>query len=187
MSHQRLSRRSWMQSGLGAVAGLTASAALLPGAAADDGLPADLDIIDCHTHFYDPSRPQGVPWPDPKSTLYRTVLPQHLREQPQYRPPRFKPSTRIRAAFDHLHIGAKNLHNSARPDFARKRDRSELRVIAAHKKTADAFAPTVGSSLTICFTQPVAVCAANRNVPGCMFGNYNRRCSWTQNTNRGHG
>jgi predicted TIM-barrel fold metal-dependent hydrolase len=33
-------------------------------------------IIDTHTHFYDPSRPQGVPWP-PKNEprLYRTVLP----------------------------------------------------------------------------------------------------------------
>ncbi|GAA5510172.1 amidohydrolase family protein [Novipirellula caenicola] len=48
-----------------------------------DGIPADviadLQIIDCHTHFYDPSRPQGVPWPNKNSTLYRTVLPQHLR------------------------------------------------------------------------------------------------------------
>lgn len=33
-------------------------------------------IIDTHTHFYDPTRSQGVPWP-PKSDalLYRTVLP----------------------------------------------------------------------------------------------------------------
>lgn len=37
-------------------------------------------IIDTHTHFYDPSRPQGVPWPprDDK-LLYRTVLPEHFR------------------------------------------------------------------------------------------------------------
>jgi len=35
-------------------------------------------IIDTHTHFYDPSRPQGVPWPDPgDQVLYRTVLPEH--------------------------------------------------------------------------------------------------------------
>ena len=33
-------------------------------------------IIDTHTHFYDPSRPQGVPWPRPtEKVLYRTVLP----------------------------------------------------------------------------------------------------------------
>lgn len=34
------------------------------------------DIIDCHTHFYDPTRPQGVPWPGKNETqLYRRVLP----------------------------------------------------------------------------------------------------------------
>lgn len=31
--------------------------------------------IDCHTHFYDPTRPQGVPWPPENSPLYRRVLP----------------------------------------------------------------------------------------------------------------
>ena len=37
-------------------------------------------IIDTHTHFYDPTRPQGIPWP-PKDNLllYRTVLPEHHR------------------------------------------------------------------------------------------------------------
>lgn len=35
-----------------------------------------MTIIDTHTHFYDPSRPQGVPWPSPDNKLlYRTVLP----------------------------------------------------------------------------------------------------------------
>lgn len=37
-------------------------------------------IIDTHTHFYDPTRPQGVPWPpanDP--VLHRTVLPPDYR------------------------------------------------------------------------------------------------------------
>ena len=34
------------------------------------------EIIDTHTHFYDPARPQGVPWPPAKDELlYRTVLP----------------------------------------------------------------------------------------------------------------
>ncbi len=47
--------------------------------------PEDLKIIDCHTHFYDPTRPEGVPWPSAGSSLYRTVLPQHLRELKQYR------------------------------------------------------------------------------------------------------
>ena len=37
-------------------------------------------IIDTHTHFYDPSRPEGVPWPRPSEhKLYRTVLPEHYR------------------------------------------------------------------------------------------------------------
>lgn len=38
-------------------------------------------IIDTHTHFYDPSRPQGVPWPNAKDeVLYRTVLPKHFKD-----------------------------------------------------------------------------------------------------------
>jgi L-fuconolactonase len=38
-------------------------------------------IIDTHTHFYDPSRPQGVPWPSADNELlYRTVLPEHFRK-----------------------------------------------------------------------------------------------------------
>jgi L-fuconolactonase len=32
-------------------------------------------IIDTHTHFYDPTRPGGVPWPGEKSPLYRAVYP----------------------------------------------------------------------------------------------------------------
>ncbi len=46
----------------------------------------DLKIIDCHTHFYDPSRPQGVPWPAKSSSLYRTVLPADLKALPKFRP-----------------------------------------------------------------------------------------------------
>jgi L-fuconolactonase len=40
-------------------------------------------IINTHTHFYDPARPQGVPWP-PKNDplLYRTALPKHYRALP---------------------------------------------------------------------------------------------------------
>jgi len=33
-------------------------------------------IIDTHAHFYDPTRPEGVPWPNPgDEVLYRRVLP----------------------------------------------------------------------------------------------------------------
>ena len=40
-----------------------------------------MKIIDTHTHFYDPFRAQGVPWPGKDDDLiYRTVLPEHHRE-----------------------------------------------------------------------------------------------------------
>ena len=36
--------------------------------------------IDTHTHFYDPTRPQGVPWPKPEETLlYQPYLPAKFR------------------------------------------------------------------------------------------------------------
>lgn len=37
-------------------------------------------IIDTHVHFYEPNRPQGIPWPNPEDDfLYRTVLPEHYK------------------------------------------------------------------------------------------------------------
>ncbi|MFA9479137.1 amidohydrolase [Phycisphaerales bacterium AB-hyl4] len=37
-------------------------------------------IIDTHTHFYDPFRPQGVPWPTRDDrVLYRRVMPENFR------------------------------------------------------------------------------------------------------------
>ncbi len=40
---------------------------------------APAEIIDTHTHFYDPTRPQGVPWPSRDDRLlYRRVLPEHF-------------------------------------------------------------------------------------------------------------
>lgn len=41
-----------------------------------------LRIIDTHTHFYDPQRPGGVPWP-PKddAVLYRTTMPDRYRTE----------------------------------------------------------------------------------------------------------
>jgi len=37
-------------------------------------------ILDTHTHFYDPARPQGVPWPDRgDAVLYRTVMPAEFK------------------------------------------------------------------------------------------------------------
>lgn len=40
-----------------------------------------IPIIDTHIHLYDPSRPQGVPWPPKTNTLiYRPTLPSRFRE-----------------------------------------------------------------------------------------------------------
>jgi L-fuconolactonase len=37
-------------------------------------------IIDTHTHFYDPTRPHGVPWPRPsEEVLYKTMLPANYK------------------------------------------------------------------------------------------------------------
>ena len=41
--------------------------------AAEPPLPPP--VIDTHTHFYDPTRPVGVPWPGKGGELYRPVLP----------------------------------------------------------------------------------------------------------------
>lgn len=38
-------------------------------------------IIDTHTHFYDPTRPAGVPWPSPDDEfLYRRIMPEDYKE-----------------------------------------------------------------------------------------------------------
>jgi L-fuconolactonase len=67
-----LSRRDLLK----ATAALTA-AGLSQVRAAD---AAALRIIDAHTHFYDPTRPQGVPWPGKDdAVLYRRVLPENFR------------------------------------------------------------------------------------------------------------
>lgn len=65
------SRRSFLKTTVGAFA----TVALAARAGAADKPPASA-IIDTHTHFYDPTRPQGVPWPGKNDkTLYRRVLP----------------------------------------------------------------------------------------------------------------
>lgn len=75
----KLSRRAFLHT--------TSAAALFPCGSCNSGpqggtlRPAK--IIDAHVHFYDPSRPQGVPWP-PKNDalLYRRTLPDDYRAQP---------------------------------------------------------------------------------------------------------
>lgn len=69
---------------------LTTTAALVTASAAgcaSAGKAAPLTIIDTHTHFYDPARPQGVPWPGKgDKVLYRTILPADYRAQPVPQP-----------------------------------------------------------------------------------------------------
>jgi predicted TIM-barrel fold metal-dependent hydrolase len=69
-----MSRRAFLQT----TAGLAATACCATPAA-----PRPAKIIDTHVHFFDPTRPQDVPWP-PKDNalLYRTTLPQHYRALP---------------------------------------------------------------------------------------------------------
>jgi len=61
-----MNRRTFIQHGTAAAIASTA----LQGAE-----PPASRIVDTHTHFYDPKRAEGVPWPPKGSPLYRTVLP----------------------------------------------------------------------------------------------------------------
>jgi predicted TIM-barrel fold metal-dependent hydrolase len=67
-------RRDFLNLSAGAVVGACVSSPTSNGATDET-----LDVIDCHTHFYDPTRPEGVPWPGKGTSIYRTVLPSHLR------------------------------------------------------------------------------------------------------------
>jgi len=49
-------------------------------------IPADLDIIDCHIHFYDPNVPHGRGFQLPDSPLGPTILPKDLHAAPKFRP-----------------------------------------------------------------------------------------------------
>jgi L-fuconolactonase len=84
MSVPRYSRRHFLSASVATLAGIT-----LAGCASDrsQAVRRASTLIDTHTHFYDPSRPQGVPWPrrDIKQ-LYRTVLPTDYRALPVPRP-----------------------------------------------------------------------------------------------------
>lgn len=62
-----LKRRSFLSTSLAAIA--------FP-----PGDSPHLGIIDTHTHFFDPTRPQGVPWPGKQDpTLYRKVMPEEFK------------------------------------------------------------------------------------------------------------
>ncbi len=69
-------RRTFLASGLA-----TAGAAPLPHTASAAETNSLRPIIDAHVHFYDPSRPQGVPWPNKKDdVLYQKTLPADFRK-----------------------------------------------------------------------------------------------------------
>ena len=66
-----LSRRTLLRCG----AALASGAAASPAAAADPNR-----ILDAHVHFYDPTRPQGVPWPSKdEPVLYQPTYPERYR------------------------------------------------------------------------------------------------------------
>ena len=68
------SRRAFVKS---AAAGAISLGLPTPSVAAD----AKVAAIDAHTHFYDPRRPQGVPWPSQNDALlYRPVLPDEFKK-----------------------------------------------------------------------------------------------------------
>ena len=72
----RLNRRQFTRS----LAATAAAAAAPIASRAAIAKPTPARIIDTHTHFYDPARPQGVPWPNKTDALlYRTVLPKHYK------------------------------------------------------------------------------------------------------------
>lgn len=60
----------------------TAAAALAPQLWSKAPRPlGPIPAIDTHTHFYDPTRPGGVPWPPPDNRLlYRPVYPQEFHD-----------------------------------------------------------------------------------------------------------
>lgn len=72
----KLTRRSFVQSTALSAASICCGCS----AASKAGRPGPAKIIDTHVHFYDPSRPQGVPWP-PKNDplLYKRTLPGDYR------------------------------------------------------------------------------------------------------------
>jgi predicted TIM-barrel fold metal-dependent hydrolase len=74
-----INRRTFFCGTASAVAG-GVFAKTVPGVPAAEAAPIPGGIIDTHTHFYDPTRPQGVPWP-PKNDplLYKPTLPEHYR------------------------------------------------------------------------------------------------------------
>ncbi len=67
MLHFSVDRRTFL--------GITAGSVLL------GAKSTPIPIIDTHIHLFDPTRPEGVPWPDKSNTvLYRPALPERYRK-----------------------------------------------------------------------------------------------------------
>jgi len=79
-----MNRRAFLDKTISSMAGVAAAQSFsMSGAWADDHAPS-IPIIDTHTHFFDPTRPQGVPWPPRNdSLLYKPVLPEHFQKLTQ--------------------------------------------------------------------------------------------------------
>jgi predicted TIM-barrel fold metal-dependent hydrolase len=74
----RATRRQFLKATAAGVAAGVGSA--LTAGAAERTSSYQGPIIDAHTHFYDPGRAQGVPWPPPEDKLlYRRVTPDDYR------------------------------------------------------------------------------------------------------------
>ena len=59
------------------------TAAVVAGGCMTTRSAAPAKVIDTHVHFYDPTRPEGVPWPRKNDKLlYRTVLPEDYQALP---------------------------------------------------------------------------------------------------------
>jgi predicted TIM-barrel fold metal-dependent hydrolase len=83
-------RRHFLAATVQAVAGVTLTSWTSTLRSAPGQGPAgagSFTLIDTHTHFYDPTRSQGVPWPPREDKLlYRTVLPKDYRTLPVPQP-----------------------------------------------------------------------------------------------------
>jgi L-fuconolactonase len=74
-----LTRRDLVRCGVAGLAGLATCSSLSP-TNANETTTSSFPIVDTHTHFYDPTRPQGVPWPAKNdAVLYRSVLPKEFQ------------------------------------------------------------------------------------------------------------
>jgi L-fuconolactonase len=90
MSSRFYHRRGFLTATVEAAAGLALAGCGLAVRAASGQLGTGTEgfpVIDAHTHFYDPTRAQGVPWPPREDKLlYRPVLPKDYRALPVPRP-----------------------------------------------------------------------------------------------------